>query len=228
MRREGCALGVIAVAVCLFASPATGIGSPTGDPATIVFYKHVASAYRNVPAVMFTVRGNFWYSASGNAFSFYDGIAHPVNAKAATESILTLLSGGLMTKAVISARSPGLPSLTIVQDSSGTWAALQNRPGACFYRQPAQAVSARVHKPFLQVFGKFAPLQKRGSHTLVTSTYAWSKTGTATEVDTIAAATDAILSSQYTVSGPAAHTFTTTYRSLSRAPRFVLAPEPHC
>ena len=228
MRREGCALGVIALAVCVFASPATGTGSPTGDPATIGFYKRVVSAYHNVPAVMFTVRGNFWYTVSGNAFTFYDGIEHPSNVRAATESILTLLNGGLVTKMVVTAHSPGLPSLTIIQDSTGTWAALQNHPGACFYRQPAQSIGATVHKPFIQLFGKFSPLHNQGSHTLVTSTFPWGKTATATEVDTIAHASHILVFSHYTVSGPGAHTFTITYRKLSSAPRLVLAPEPHC
>ena len=177
---------------------------------------------------MFTVRGNFWYTTNGNAFNFYDGGAHPANAKAATQSILTLLSGGRVTETVISATSAGLPPLTIIQDSTGTWAALNNHPGACFYRQPTQSIGANLHRPFIQVLGTFSPLRKKGSHTLVTSKFPWGKTGTATDVDTIANATGTVISSHYTVRGPGAHAFTISYRTLSSVPGFILAPEPHC
>jgi hypothetical protein len=216
---------VMVVAVCL-ASEAAGAGGPTGDAATIAFYRQVQSAYHSVQAITGTRRGFLSYTASSSAFRYYNGQKPPPGYRPATESLLYLIHNGRITKVVDTARAAGLPPLTIIEDASGTWANVSRQPGACYYKNPS--IRERGQQ-FVGVFGNFSPLQHSGSTVIVRSTYPWGKTGAqASEVDRIAAATKLLLALQVHVNGAAPFSWSLAGLREEATPSLVLAPSPHC
>jgi hypothetical protein len=205
---------------------ASAAGRATGDRATIAFYRQSQLSYRNVPAVQETRRGYLSYTVSGTSFRWQPG-KPSAGYKAATESVLVLLSGGRITKYVDTVRATGLPSLTIIEDATGLWAALNDRPGACYYANPRTADVQGWNKQLIGVVGKFAPMQRKGGVVVVRSSFPWGKVGRADEIDRISATTKHFISSQVHVTTAVPYTFTTTDRVVPK-PALVLASAPHC
>jgi len=203
----------------------------SGDPPTIAFYKQVQASYRSVAAVRVERTGFLWYTdtVKGSLVRWLNGRRPPVGAgyKPATESIIALLSGGRVTKYVDTAKAPGLPPLTLIEDSTGFWAALNTETGGCFHASTRAADVAGWHSPFVAVFGTFAPMTQQGRTVIVTSTYPWIAGELATEVDHISATTKHLDSYTITVTGSAPITFSATDQDIP-VPSFVPAPKPRC
>jgi hypothetical protein len=217
------------VAVCV-ASSATAAGGPTGDPATIAFYRQVQSAYRTVHAIVGVRHGYFSYTVAGSVFSFRYGMARPAGLRPATESLLYLFRNGRATRFVDTARAAGLPPLTLIQDASGVWGRASSRPGGCYSKSPGAGNIGGIGQPFVGVFGDFQALRPSGKTVVVvTSTYPWGTAGPqAREVDRISAATKFLLSETVHVSGPAAFSFSLSGLRETRAPSHVPSTNPHC
>jgi hypothetical protein len=208
---------------------ATAASGPSGDAATIAFYRQVLSAYRTVPAITATRHGYVSYTVSGSTFHYVAAEVAPPGYRRASESVLVLLRGGRVWKYVDHAAAPGLPSLTIIEDATGLWAALNSRPGACYYKNPRSSGVLGWGSQFVGVFGDFAPLRRAGALVTVHSTYPWGKSGAqASEVDQFFARTKYWRSFQVHVNGSAPFTWTMAGFHEGRAPSLTAAPTPHC
>jgi hypothetical protein len=190
VRRLSLVILGFAVFAALLASVA---GGASGDPPTIAFYKQVQASYKSVPAVRVQRRGFLWYTdtVKGSLVRWVDGKKPPAGAgyRPATESIIMLLTNGIVTKYVDTAKAPGLPPLTLIEDSTGFWVALNTKTGGCYHRSTRTADVAGWHSPFVGVYGTFAPMTTQGSTVVVTSTYPWLTGELATETDDISAST---------------------------------------
>ena len=174
MRRLSLAIVGFAVFAALLASVA---GGASGDPPTIAFYKQVQASYKSVPAVRVQRRGFLWYTdkVKGSLVRWVNGKKPPAGAgyRPATESIIMLLTNGVVTKYVDTAKAPGLPPLTLIEDSTGFWVALNTKTGGCYNASKRSADVAGWHSPFVGVYGTFAPMTTQGNTVVVTSTYPW-------------------------------------------------------
>jgi hypothetical protein len=220
-------LGFVVFAAVL----ASVAGGADGDPPTIAVYKQVQASYKSVPAVRVERRGFLWYSdkVKGSLVRWVDGKKPPAGAgyRPATESIIMLLTNGTVTKYVDTAKAPGLPPLTLIEDSTGFWVALNTKTGGCYHRSTRAADVAGWHSPFVGVYGTFAPMTTQGNTIVVTSTYPWLTGELATETDQISAATKHLDSYSVKVTGNSPITFAATNTDIP-VPSYVPASKPHC
>ena len=228
MRRLSLVILGFALFAALLASVAAGAD---GDPPTIAFYKQVQASYKSVAAVRLERRGFLWYSdkVKGSLVRWVDGKKPPAGAgyRPATESIIVLLTNGSVTKYVDTAKAPGVPPLTLIEDSTGFWVALNTKTGGCYHRSTRAADVAGWHSPFVGVYGTFAPMTTQGSTIVVTSTYPWLTGELATETDQISATTKHLDSYSVRVTGSSPITFTATNTDIP-VPSYVPASKPHC
>ena len=138
-----------------------------------------------------------------------------------------LLTNGIVTKYVDTAKAPGLPPLTLIEDSTGFWVALNTKTGGCYHASTRAADVAGWHSPFVGVYGTFAPMTTQGSTVVVTSTYPWLTGELATETDHISATTKHLDSYSVKVTGSSPITFTATNTDIP-VPSYVPASKPHC
>ena len=185
MVRLGLSVGLVVAALLSVASSSAFVGrAPSGDPATIAFYRQVAAAYRHVGGLSATRRGYISYTVAGTSFRYVDGKPAPPGYRAAVESIVATLRNGRTIDYVDHVRAPGLPPLTIIENATGVWAALGNQPGACFHKNPRSSGVFGWGYQFVGVFGHFAPMQRSRSTVTIQSTYPWGKSGAqASETD---------------------------------------------
>ena len=207
-------------------------GAVNGDPPTIAFYKQVQASYKSVAAVRVERRGFLWYTdkVKGSRVRWVDGKKPPPGAgyRPATESIIVLLTNGSVTKYVDTAKAPGLPPLTLIEDSTGFWVALNTKTGGCYHRSTRAAdVAGHGDLPFVGVYGTFAPMTTQGSTVVVTSTYPWLTGELATETDQISATTKHLDSYSVKITGSSPITFTATNTDIP-VPSYVPASKPHC
>lgn len=228
MRRLSLVTLGFALFAALLASVAAGAD---GDPPTIALYKQVQASYKSVAAVRLERRGFLWYSdkVKGSLVRWVDGKKPPAGAgyRPATESIIVLLTNGSVTKYVDTAKAPGVPPLTLIEDSTGFWVALNTKTGGCYHRSTRAADVAGWHSPFVGVYGTFAPMTTQGSTIVVTSTYPWLTGELATETDQISATTKHLDSYSVRVTGSSPITFTATNTDIP-VPTYVPASKPHC
>jgi len=220
-------IGVLCLALGIAApgaDRAAAAGGPTGDAATIAFYRAAQGAYRNVPAVIENRTGYLSYTSEGSVPRWQYGLRPTAGFTAASESLLVLLSGGVITKYVDTARAPGHAPLSIIEDSSGVWSMAA---GKCYFANPRASGVGGWAGQLIGVVGNFAPMRRSGDVVTITSTYPWGKSGTATEIDRISATTKQFISSEIKVMTAAPFTFTITFREVLK-PATVAAPEPHC
>jgi hypothetical protein len=217
--------------VVLAAMLASVAGAAGGDPPTIAFYKQVQASYKSVAAVRVQRQGFLWYTdkVKGSLVRWVDGKPPPAGAgyRPATESIIVLLTNGVVTKYVDTAKAPGLPPLTLIEDSTGFWVALNTKTGGCYHRSTRAADVAGWHSPFVGVYGTFAPMTTQGSTVIVTSAYPWLTGELATETDHISATTKHLDSYSVKVTGSTPITFTATNTDIP-VPSYVPASKPHC
>lgn len=227
--RRSSALLAAAAGLLWLTSAALGAGGATGDAGAIAFYTQAQASYSNVAALRVTRRGYLSYSVQGKTFHWHvSGTPTPAGYKPATESFLVLLKGGRVTKYVDTVKAPALSPLTIIEDANGFWDSLSSHPGACYYKQARVADVLGWGSPLIGVTGKFQPVQHQGGDVIVTSTYPFGSTGTATEVDRISASTKHLISTRIHVAGvPSPFTFTVTDQVIAK-PAKILAPTPHC
>lgn len=219
-------IAVLAVVTGL-ASTAAGAPGPTGDAATITFYRHVQTAYGSVHAVTATRRGFLAYTASGTFFRYTFGEKAPPGYHKATESLLYVLRNGRVAKFVDRAKAVGLPALTYIEDSSGAWAALDTPTRTCFHRN--SRIARLWGQPFVGVFGEFSPLTRRGGTVIVHSTYPWGTGGAQMrEVDRIGATSKLFISITGRLNGLAGFTWSLTRIREAAASSFVRRPTPRC
>jgi len=201
-------------------------GGPTGDPATIAFYRQVQAAYKPVHVLTFHRRGFTAYAvAGGTVFRYTVGEAAAAGLRPASESVLELLRNGRVVKFVDVARASRDPTLTYIEDASGAWAEVATR--RCFYRETR--LPGVWGQPFVGVFGDFAPMQRSGGSVIVRSTYSWGgAAGSMSEVDHISAATKQFSSISGRLSGPGGFSWSiNALRPLATAPT-APSPTPHC
>jgi hypothetical protein len=200
------------------------------DPATLAFYKEVQASYRTVPAVLVHRHGFLWYTdtAPGSAFRWVSSKRPPPGGgyKPASESILVLLTNGRVTKYVDTAKAAGMPTLTIIEDSTGLWASLSKKP-ACYHRSSRAGDVAGWGSQFVGVYGTFSPMETHGDTVIIRSTYPWLRTEQAVEVDRISATTKHLQSYTVTVTGTSPITFSAANQNIAK-PANVPAPKPHC
>jgi hypothetical protein len=184
---------------------------------------HVQAVYRSVHAITATRHGFFSYTASASSFRFYLAAKAPAGYRSATESMLFLLRNGRITTFVDTAKAPGLPALTYIEDASGAWA--KTMPGACYYKEPRYSWGHQ----WVGVFGDFSPMRRSGSTIIVHSTYPYGTTGAQmSEVDRISGTSKLFLSIAGHLNGPAAFSWSMTGIREEATPSLVLAPSPHC
>lgn len=228
MRRLSLAILGFAVVAAILVSVADGAG---GDAPTIAFYKQVQASYKTVPAVLVQRRGFLWYSDSvkGSLVRWINGKKPPAGAgyRPATESIIVLLTNGVVTKYVDTAKAPGLPPLTLLEDSTGFWVALNTKTGGCYHRSTRAADVAGWHDPFVGVYGTFLPMMTQGSTVVVTSTYPWLTGELATETDHISATTKHLGSYSVKITGSSPITFSAMNTDIP-VPSYVPVSKPHC
>ena len=226
-RRSILVLAVLAAAMGVV-SVAAGARKPTGDPATIAFYRHVQAAYRSAHAITATRHGFLSYTAaSASSFRYSLGEKAPAGNRAATESLLFLLRNGRITTFVDIAKAPGLPALTYIENANGAWANVATTPGACYYKEPR--IPGFWGQQLVGVFGDFSPMRRSGSTIIVHSTYPWGTTGAEmSEVDRISATSKLLLSETGHLIGGAAFSWGVTGMREPATPSLVLAPSPHC
>jgi hypothetical protein len=228
VRRLSLAILGFAALTAILASVA---GGASGDPPTIAFYKQVQASYKTVSAVRVQRRGFLWYtdSVKGSLVRWVNGKKPPAGAgyRPATESIIMLLTNGSVTKYVDTAKAPGLPPLTLIEDSTGFWVALNTKTGGCYHASSRAADVAGWHDPFVGVYGSFAPMTTQGSTVTVTSTYPWLSGELATETDHISATTKHLDSYTVKVTGTSPITFTATNTDIP-VPSYVPVSKPHC
>jgi hypothetical protein len=184
--RLGLSGGVAVVALLIVASSSALAGrAPSGDRASIAFYRQVAAAYRHVGTLSATRRGYISYTVAGASFRYVDGKPAPPGYRAAVESIVATLRNGRTINYVDHVRAPRLPPLTIIENATGVWAALGNQPGSCFHKNPRSSGVFGWGYQFVGIYGQFAPMQRSGRSTVtIQSTYAWGKSGAqASETD---------------------------------------------
>ena len=155
-------------------------------------------------------RGFLWYTDSvrGSLVRWVNGKKPPVGSgyRPAAESIVVLLKNGVVTKYVDTAKAPGLPPLTLLEDSNGllgrAWASKTARAGATT-RAPVRPMSAGWHNPFVGDLRHVClPMTTQGSTVVVTSTYPWLGGELATETDHISATTKHLNSYSVKITAP--------------------------
>jgi hypothetical protein len=228
VRRLSLTILGFAVAAAILVSVA---GGANGDPPTIAFYKQVQASYKSVPAVLVQRRGFLWYtdSVKGSLVRWVNGKKPPVGAgyRPASESIVVLLKNGVVTKYVDTAKAPGLPPLTLLEDSTGFWVALNTKTGGCYHASTRAADVGGWHNPFVGIYGTFAPMTTQGSTVVVTSSYPWLSGELATETDHISATTKHLDSYSVKITGASPITFTATNTDIP-VPSFVPVAKPRC
>lgn len=222
-------LAVVALVAVVWSPVAAATSAPSGDPATIAFYRQVASAYRNVPSITATRHGYLSYTVTGTAFRFAKGEAPPTGFRPASESLLYFIRNGRIFRYIDRAHAPGLPALTIIEDATGVWAAVNSHPGACYYHNPRSSGVAGWGYPFVGVFGDFVPLQKSGNLVTVHSTYPWGKSGAkASETDRFDAKSHNFLSFRAQITGTTPFTWGMSTFHQGKPPTLTPVPAPHC
>jgi len=196
----------------------------TGNAAAIALYRQVQKAYAHVAGVETTRHGFFAYTTSGTNVRWAWGQPPPSGFKAATETVLQVLSGGAVHYYSDVVKAPGLPTLEMIGNSSGNWTILGSED--CYTKFAASSAPVSLGEQFVGVVGNFGPVKHDGSEDLITSAYPWGPGSTATEVDTVSGLTKQILRSTVQIRGRVTLTFTATNRSLAVA--VVPAPSPVC
>lgn len=215
---------LLALASVLGVAGAAAAGAPTGNQATIAFYRQVAAAYTSVHAITATRHGFLAYEVAGTSYRYTIGERPAPGFVRASESLLYVLRAGKIVTFVDVAHAPGRPALTYIEDASGAWSILATQN--CFSKNP-RLPGFWAH-PFVGLFGNFAPLRHSGSTVVVRSTYPWGSLGQMTEVDHIAMASKFFTSISGALAGSAGFSWSITSLRNIAAPSQVLQPTPHC
>lgn len=240
-KRIGVGVGLAAFAAAGGIAVAA-VSPPTGNQQAISLARSVAARYRTVPAVRETRRGfAVFTSAIGRRsyFQWYWGSGTvPRGYVHATEHVTAALHDGRVVWAQEVLAPPrcgsGLcstvPVEIVVTHAGQFWRFdVRGRAFRCF-RHLLGSTPAPYGSPWVTVTGHFDPPVRRGGTVKDRYTYSWGPGQTATEVDTILAASRLVVSDMVAVSrgGPKAPAFrfSTRFENLRRAPA---APKvPRC
>ena len=190
-------------AVALIASVSIGTAAqaatpPTGDAATIAFYKTMVQKTLSYGTLVERQTGYAALQTAGRSANWTYGEGVPLGYAPATEDIVVAAAGGRLTW-VMDTMTPrcGGASCTTVQmllDPSGAFLKiLTGRYRASCWSAAHGDVAgySRTGVPSgYGLYGRFLPMKRVGANELVTSTYAFGVGRTATELDTISLATD--------------------------------------
>ncbi len=227
MSRRLLVLSVAVLVVLVGSGNGLAAQGPTGDAAAIAFYRQVAAAYRHVNSVTMTRSGYLSYVVAGPVFRYVDGQPAPASFHPGVESITAVLRNGRTVGYVDHIDAAGLTPMTIVENSTGVWAALGSNP-SCYFKNPRSSGVLGWGAGFVVVVGNFGQLKRSGGLVTVRSSYPWGKTGEAVEVDHFFAASKYWQSFQVHVTGATGSfgwSFTGFHESNSTA---ALPTTPHC
>jgi len=195
-----CVLGALSVASAVAAAASVG---PSGDPATIAFYKQSRAAIEGYKGIAFLGGGTSYEvirQSGGDVFKFDFG-ATPKGYTSAVAHVRVVQHKGVVTEEVDTLAAPGQPSLRIWQ-SAGTEIGEVLTSNRCPELVPANSASfTTLGQPFVVLHGSYAALQQEGSRRrIVASSYPLAG-GIARERDTIDASTHLWLASRLVVGG---------------------------
>ncbi len=201
---------------------------PSGNAATIAFYREVVAATRRMGTEVQTFGGSYAvvdYDASSRSWNWYTG-GTPARAgyQPAGASVTVAASGGrveFVAEVLTAMRPPGFPPIGLLLAASGEYllsggAATSFTPPTTGDYQPCIGRTTSG-SPYVGgytkvgvasgygLFGHFDPMRRVGANEIVTSTYPWSSHQVATEVDTIAASTHLPIAGVVRVSAARGH-----------------------
>lgn len=208
--RHPVATALSAVAL-LFATTATlAAAAATGSTSGIGLARAVQRAYQHVRAQTYVQRGFVWMSAvegKSSTFRWAYGAGPSLGLYPATEhGVLALHLGRVswwrddLTPAPCATGICSSAPIQIVADAAGLFYAFGDAAKHTCYAHLSGTAPYVVGKPVWFVSGQFEAPAPAGSAKSLTSTYPWSKTQNATELDVIAAASHRLLDARVTVS----------------------------
>ena len=223
---------VVAIAVLGGATSAFAVPAPSGSATGIGLARAVQRAYQHVRVQSYAEHGFVWMSAvegKSSAFRWIYGAGPSPGLYPATEHATLALSHGRvswwrddLTPAPCS--TPGLCArvpVELVADAGGLFYAFGGAKQHSCYAHLTGTTPVVVGKPVWFVGGDFTAPTRSGSDERLTSTYPWSKTQRATELDTVASGSHRLLKSHVEISGPtgaAPFSYSASYGYPTRVP----------
>jgi hypothetical protein len=187
------AMTLAVAALLASAAPASAAG-PSGDPATIAFYRTVVAATAKRGGILMRVSGyTSLYEARTGYFRWLDGEATPPSYVPAVDQVTIASAHGKLVW--LYERAVPLPSCSHIGQRTCEGLDLFLGPSGIFYRLGNMSCWSPAHGSVLgytrpgeitgfALYGHFLPMRRVGNTVYVTSTYPWGKQ-VATEVDTI-------------------------------------------
>jgi hypothetical protein len=227
---------VVLIAVLVGAASAFAVPAPTGRASGIALARAVQRAYQHVRVQSYAEHGFVWMSAvegKSSAFRWIYGAGPSPGLYPATEHAVLALNHGRLSwwrddltpapcpTAGLCARVP----VELVAEAGGLFYAFGGAKQHSCYAHLTGTTPVVVGKPVWFVGGDFKTPTRSGSDELLTSTYPWSKTQRATELDTIASGSHRLLKSHVEIAGPtgaAPFSYSASYGYPARVP-----PPPH-
>lgn len=200
-------VGLLAASIFVTASVAQAATTgATGNAKAIAFYRLMVKTIARYDGLLQSRSGYAVVetTSTGTGWTYGSHAAVvPTGFSPATEVVTDALSGGkvlwvadLMTPKCGAAGSCGtnVPARGIL-NTQGLYVQVlaPSKPPSCWERIPgdtgAVAGYTKLGGPVYETNGHFDPIKRVGKNELVTSTFPWTKTSTATEIDTISLAT---------------------------------------
>ena len=202
---------IVALAALFGASSAFAVSAPTGSASGIGLARAVQRAYQHVRVQSYVEHGFVWMSAEqgkSSTFRWVYGGGPSLGLYPATEHAVLALDHGRVSwwrddLTPAPCTSPGICArvpVQIVADAGGLFYAFGDAKRHSCYAHLTGTVPVAVGKPVWFVGGNFRAPTRSGGDELLTSTYPWSKTQHATEVDTIANGSHRLLKAHVEIS----------------------------
>ena len=227
-------VAVVSIAGLLGASSALAAPAPTGSASGIGLARAVQRAYQHVRVQSYVQHGFVWMSAvqgKSSTFRWVYGAGPSLGLYPATEHAVLALDHGRLSwwrddLTPAPCTTPGLCArvpVQIVADAGGLFYAFGDAKKHSCYAHLTGTAPYVVGKPVWFVGGDFKLPTHAGSSELLTSTYPWSKTLRATELDTIANASHRLLKAHVGISAQtgaqaAPFSYSVSYGYPSRVP----------
>lgn len=182
---------------------------PSGNAATLAFYRQVVAATRRMGTEVLTIGGSYTIvEYQGSLKHWYTGgTSSRAGYQPAADLVTIAASGGrvkFVVDAIVHTRPPGFSPFGLLLTASGEYllaggAPVTFTPPTTHAYQPCmgRSTGAPYVGGYTKVgvasgygfYGHFGPMRRVGANEIVTSTYPWGSKQVETEVDTIAAST---------------------------------------
>jgi len=182
---------------------------PSGNTATIAFYRRVVAATRRMGTEVMTIGGSYTIvdQSGGHSHWYTGGTPSRAGYQPAADLVTIAAAGGrvkFVVDVITAVRPPGFGPFGLLLASSGEYvlaggAPVTFTPPTTAEYQPCEGRATGspdvAHYTKVGVasgyglYGHFGPMRRVGANEIITSTYPWDSKQIATEVDTIAAFT---------------------------------------